>query len=198
MPTLTVLYTHDLRGDIHALPRFATLIQHARAQAERVVCVDLGGACDPSAWHCDVTGGRSMLAALDGCGYAAAYTDSLTPEGRVVLNKAILSMQMVDDAHPARVGGMAYQTRRQSDSAADVTLYLRPAEITAFEGDLLTLAAIPRLHLGIMTVDIAARDIVHRETVPLTPHTRPDATISGVVDFILSEARLYQKRQARP
>jgi len=198
MPPLTILYTQDLRGDIHALPRLASLIQHARAEAGRVVCVDLGGACDPSAWHCDITGGRSMLAALDGCGYAAAHTDTLTADARAVLDRAILSMQMVDDAHPVRIGAMAYRTTREADPAADLSLYLRPADSTGFEGALLTVARVPRLHLAVVTVDTAARAILSRDIIPLTPQTRPDATISGMVDFILSEARLYQKKRPQP
>ena len=196
MSTLTILYTQDLRGDIGALPRLATLIQRARAEAERVACVDLGGACDPSAWHCDVTGGRSMLAALDGCGYAAAHTDNLTADARAVLDKAILSMQMVDDSNPARVGALAYLTTREADPAADLSLYLRPADSTGFEGALLTLERVPRLHLGVVTVDTVARVILSREVIPLTAQTRPDATISGMVDFILSEARLFQKKKS--
>lgn len=194
MPTLTVLYTHELRGEIHALPRLATLIQHARAQAERVVCVDLGGACDPSAWHCDVTGGRSMLAALDGCGYAAAHADTLTAAGRIGLDKAIFSMHMVDDTHPARVGNIAYHSVRDPDPDAPLTLFLRPTETTVFEENLLTLAAIPRLHLGLVTIDTDSREILRTDAIRLMGNTRPDATLSGVVDFILSEARLVQKR----
>lgn len=197
MTPLTLLYTHDLRGEIHALPRLATLIQSARAEAGRVACVDLGGACDPSAWHCDVTGGRSMLAALDGCGYVAAHTDTLTPEGRAIIDKAILSMHRVDDEHPVRVGSIAYRSTRDSDPAADLTVHLRPADMTGFDGNLLTLAAIPRLHLGIVTVDPESREILRTDAIRLTSQTRPDATLSGVVDFILSEARLYQKRQAK-
>ncbi len=195
MSNLTILYTQELRGDIGALPRLASLIQRARAESGRVVCVDLGGACDPSAWHCDVTGGRSMLAALDGCGYAAAHTDNLTSDARAVLDRAILSMQMVDDSHPARVGAMAYLTTRESDPSADLSLYLRPAESTGFEGALLKLERVPRLHLGIVKVDTASQEILSREVIPLTSETRPDATISGMVDFILSEARLYQKKR---
>lgn len=195
--TLTLLYTHNLHGEIHALPRLATLMRRARAEFGRVACVDLGGACHPSVWHCEVTGGRSMLAALDGCGYVAAHADGLTPQGRAGLDKAIFSMHMVDDDHPARVGTTSYRSIPVADPEAALTVLLRPAESTRLDGTLLSLAAIPRLHLGVVTVDIAAGVILKTDALTLTPDTRPDATLSGVVDFILGEARLFQKRQQR-
>lgn len=193
--TLTVLYTHDLRGDLNALPRVATQLQRLRADAGRVVCVDLGGACAPDIWHCDQTGGRSMVVALDGCGYAAAHADTLEPAARADLSRAILSMQVVDDAHPARVGGIAYHSTPDAHPSAELTLYLRPADETGFDGALLRLVRVPRLHIGLAQVDEAARSVIRSDVVAVSPATRPDPTISGLVEFIASETRLAAKKR---
>jgi hypothetical protein len=193
--TLTVLYTHDLRGDLNALPRLATQLQRLRADADRVVSVDLGGACALGVWHCDQTAGRSMIVALDGCGYAASHADTLQPAARADLNRAILSMQVVDDAHPARVGTMAYHSTPDAHPSAEITLYLRPVDETRFDGSLLRLMRVPRLHIGLVEVDPAARTVIRSEVVAVPPATRPDPTISGLIEFIASETRLAMKKR---
>jgi hypothetical protein len=195
---LTVLYTHDLHGEIQLLPRLASALRAARAAHPRSVYIDLGEACGPQAWHCAETGGRSMLVALDGVGCAAARADGLSPEARALLGKAILSMHAVDDAHPARTARLAYRTTPDADPQADLTLYLHPADQTAVTDGRLLLARLARRTLGVVTVDITQAMILDMQAVPITGALLPDPTISGLVEFVLNEARLAARKRGAP
>jgi hypothetical protein len=187
---LTVLYTQDLRGDLRALPRLFSLIQQVRADlGGRSVCIDLGGACAPQVGHCAQTGGRSMLMALDGCGYAAAYADTLAAGVRPELAKVILALQVVDAAHAGRVGGMAYVADGQARPDAALTVSVCPADQTGWRDGVLHLRAIPRLTVGAVTLDLSAGVVIAERAHPLTPDTRPDPTIAGMVGFIENEVR---------
>src|SRR5688572_24616875 len=108
---ITLLYTHNLRGDLSLLPRLHTFIKQLKAlevddeddvmlclvqpQTRRTLLIDLGGSCAPDVWHCAVTGGRSMLMVLDAMGYAAVSAADLTPDAREKLADTA-QMRLVD------------------------------------------------------------------------------------------------------
>ncbi|MEO8394425.1 MAG: hypothetical protein ABI700_15640 [Chloroflexota bacterium] len=89
---LTILYTHNLRGDLDALPRLYSFLRQLKAyySSEEVVqlcsldpaqppgtnlLLDLGDNCAPDVWHCQVSEGRSTLVVLDGMGYDAVRVE---------------------------------------------------------------------------------------------------------------------------
>ncbi|MCC6801567.1 MAG: hypothetical protein IT319_01685 [Anaerolineae bacterium] len=108
---LTILYTHRLLGDLDALPKLYSFLRQLQAhysESPALVCaddpaapvgsvlrLDLGESCDPSVWHCDVSGGRSTLVVLDGMGFDAARVD----------NAAVIRAQMGDAVRLALVDG---------------------------------------------------------------------------------------------
>ena len=96
---LTILYTHDLRGDLDALPRLYSFLRQLKAHYAseevvqvcaldpaqppgRILLLDLGESCAPEVWHCQVSGGRSTLVVLDGMGYDAARVDDAADRSR--------------------------------------------------------------------------------------------------------------------
>lgn len=187
--TLTVLYTADLRGNLDLLPRLYSLLKRLRAEfsAERVVLLDLGNACDSDVWHCAVTGGRSMLIALDGMGYdAASVTGILTSESRAKIADMgeIVRLELHDFEQPYRCDTLR--------------VTMQAAVRTSLEADLLSLAAVKTGEVGVAHLTQRGSDW-HLETFgvyALTPGTLPDPTIAGMVEFITAEARYAQKKRA--
>ena len=192
MQAITVLYTHNLRGDLDLLPRLFTFIQKLRTGiARKSVLVDLGESCAPEVWPCAITGGRSTLLALDAMGYDAAnVTGVLSAESRGKLTGQIM-MALVDEEHSHTKDDVFFTTHPEDDGAL-FQIILAPAETTTLEGRTLRLAGIKGGQVGVAKVmSGSAQYEVH--AVP--PNTPSDATIAGVVDFIRSEARYYEKKQ---
>lgn len=195
-----IFYTHGIRGDFDLLPRLFTFLQQLRtrlslsAPVERgaggeVLLLDLGDSCAPEVWHCAATQGRSTLIVLDAMGYHAARAD-LSAESRARLGD-MLHLRVIDAAHPAEING----TRIVSDaveSAAALTIALTPHDTTTLENGLLRLTAIPAAHVGAVRVSEAT--IRDQALYALPADTPPTPTIAGMVDFVLSEARQYQRR----
>ena len=179
--SLTLLYTHQLRGDLTLLPRLYTHIRRLHESIDgRILLLDLGDSCAPEVWHCAVTGGRSTLIGLDALGYHAANINGvLNP-----INRAKLAEQVALTLHD---GGEYH------DAAAGVTLRLTPQAQTQWVDGVLHLAAVAQGAIG--QVKIVSPDVLDVQVHPLPADALPDPTIAGVVDFILSEARYAQKKR---
>lgn len=192
---LTVLYTHRLRGDLDRLPRLFTFLRELRARAEGapVLLVDLGESCAPDVWHCQVTGGRSALFALDGMGYHAAnVSGALGPDLRRKM-RDVTQMALVDADHPFIFSPAVLVVADSAEPGVPCAVSLHPAPDTTWDGRLLRLAAIGGGQVGRARLRDGALDGC--DVFDLPASAAPDPTIAGLVDFILSEARYTQKRQ---
>ncbi len=183
--SLTILYTAQLRGDLDRLPRLYSFLKRLRAQypADHVCLVDLGEACAPSVWHCAITGGRSMLIALDGMNYdAATVTGFLTPESRVKLVEMgeVVRLQLLD--------------ADDTFMSAGTPIAMSPAPLTTIHGGRVQLAGVAAGQVGV--AQISGEHLIHAAIHDLPAATLPDPTIAGMVEFIIAEARYTQKRRA--
>jgi hypothetical protein len=200
---LTLLYTHDLRGDLDLLPRLHTQLRRlwdVEKISRRVLAVDLGDSCDPAVWPCAITEGRSTLLALDAMGFAAANVEgvlSAASRGKLAQQAAIA---LVDADHPARWEDITFVTRPDltpSVNSLALTILLTPAERCALADRVLRLTALPPRAVGLARVDFApgAEPVLTAcEQHLIATSTLPDATIAGVIDFIRDEARHYEGR----
>lgn len=203
-PGLTLLYTHNLRGDLDPLPRLYTHLRRlwdAEKTSRRVLAVDLGGSCDPAVWPCAITEGRSTLLALDAMGFAAANVDRvLAPASRAKLADQA-AIALVDADHPAHWHDVALVTRINSappDDPPALTVILAPADRCALVDRVLRLAAVAPGAVGLARVDLApgAEPVLTAcEQHPIPAGTLPNATIAGMIDFIRAEARYYERRR---
>lgn len=194
---LTILYTGGLRGDLALLPRLYTQIKRLRGaeSADRFLLIDIGDSCSADVWHCAVTGGRSMIVALDGMGYDIVYAE-LSAEARAKLGDNV------------RVDVIAQADAWISSASIDA------AKLT---GDGLIVPALSAGQVGRVRLELPdvqsftgrrknqpAGDLppewfpklISNEIFDLPPATPPDPTIAGVIEFILSEARYTQKKNA--
>lgn len=197
-PIITFLLTQNLRGDLRFLPRLGRILWQKRRDEQRTYTFDLGGACAPEAWHCEATDGRSMLIALDGLNYAAANVEGLTLDSRMSLHRTLMGMRLIDSMNPAELPYVALAAVKPAQSADPdrLTAVLAPTEARLVDG-ILEFPPVPRYQVASMRVVTGpAPEIDSLEFFDVPDDTPPDGTLSGMVDFIESEARMYQRRKA--
>lgn len=199
---LTILYTHQLHGDLARLPRLFTRLRERRAAANgRVLVFDLGESCAPDVWHCEITGGRSTLVALDGMGCDAARLDALVMPGAREKMGEFVQLALVDPLTPFLSGDICAFTAPYRGTPLDglsLMVLLDVVEETVISEGLLCLAAVEGGSIGQVQLLREGNDW-RIEAVDVYPSddALPDPTIAGVVDFIVSEARYTQQRRGR-
>lgn len=208
MDALALLYTHNLRGELDLLPKLHTFIRELKtpyASGElgeiQVLLLDLGDTCADGIWHCDATDNRSMVIGLDAIGYDAVNIQgNVNPDSREKLVEQ-LALKLIDDQHPhmfkdsigliTQGGGFV-----QPSSHPEISINLTPQDSTEFTEDCLSLARLEAGQVGVVVLSDSPYQITHSSIHRLPKDTHPDPTIAGVVDFIISEARYYQKRKS--
>ena len=191
---LTILYTHNIRGELDLLPRLHTFIRRLRGElAEgRTFLVDLGESCVPDVWPCAITEGRSTLIVLDAMGFHAAnVTDVLSPASRAKLEPEV-SLALVDASHPFVDDDIRFISGDVKPEADTLTLPLLPTAAAVLEGTVLRLSGLTRGQIGIARLSNGR--LVH-EVHTMPDDTPPEPTVSGAVDFVRDEARYYEKHQ---
>lgn len=194
MQPITLIYTHNLRGQIDLLPRLYTFIRRLRRDYDDVVLLDMGGSCAPDAWHCAATGGRSMLIALDAMGFAAANVVGLLSDAARARLPETLALALVDaEQQWERPDLLVTAARAESDK---LQVVMQPGATAHLEGDEFYPQVLEAGALGVAVIgrfDAAAELFAHA-VHPLPADARPDPTIAGAVEFVLSEARYYAGR----
>jgi 2',3'-cyclic-nucleotide 2'-phosphodiesterase (5'-nucleotidase family) len=113
---LTLLHFNDLHGRLDQLPRLATLIARARAQAHaqgrRVLLLEGGDSSDRKVWESDVTKGRANFTLLNALGVDVSVVGNgeALQWGRAALARLaqsaafpLLAANLVDLADPAQL-----------------------------------------------------------------------------------------------
>ncbi len=198
---LIVFYTHNLRGDLDLLPRLYTLIHKLKSAPYegRKLLVDLGDSCSPDVWHCDATGGRSTLIVMDAMGYDAANASGfLTAEGRAKLEGNV-SVGMVAGEHSFERDRIVFTCQPQTDSEL-FQISLAAAEENRVEGSVLFLGGIRPETVGMAWVKFGEDGKPHlfsqdKAGFGLYPAILPDPTIAATVEFVVSEARRYERKK---
>lgn len=211
---LTILYTHNLRGDLDVLPRLYNFQRQLKALYSeavvqvcaddpaaapgRVLLLDLGESCAPDVWHCDVTGGRSTLVLLDGMGYNAARVSD-APFLRAKMGDGV-SMALVDEANSHAIEDVLIAANPEVASAPyTLRIVLSASEMTRLDGQTLHLAGLSGSHqvgAARLAFIVGSWTLTGHEIHELPKRTLPDPTITGSVDFVVSEARYAQKRRS--
>lgn len=196
--SLTILYTHRLRGDLALLPRLHTFIGRLRAEhadGGRALLLDLGESCVPEVFPCALTGGRSTLIALDAMGYDAANVRGALAQGdRARLEAMFLNIALIDEAHRLEKQGVVVG-HAGGDTDGALYVEIEGAEATTLADGRLRLAGIDGGQVGMVRLDGDEWRLAAEGVFTMPPEVRPTPTISGMIDMILSEARYAQKRQ---
>jgi hypothetical protein len=211
---LTILYTHNLRGDLDVLPRLYNFLRQLKAHyaSEEVVQVcaldpaeapgrtlllDLGENCAPDVWHCQVSDGRSTLVVLDGMGYDAARVEDAA--GKAAKMGAGIRMALVDGETPREIEDVLITVNDYEGDNHSLKIVLTPDEATRLEGKTLFLAGLSgsqQIGAAQLIRLIGGWTLTAHEIHDLPRRTLPDPTIAAAVEFVVSEAKYAQKRRS--
>ena len=202
--SLTILYTANIQGDIHMLPRLYTFLQTLKpVQRQGTLIFDLGNSCNDEVWHCRVTQGRSTLIVLDAMGYHAANIDKLLDRATREKIAGTITMGLVDASHswfyhiPPIIDETIQAVFNQVNGLHRLQICLSSAKSTYIEEHILYLEDIPVRHIGVVTVDLTNSPILTNQSVHTLPeNTPPNPTIVASVEFVESEAHYFQKKQS--
>ncbi|MCL4255946.1 MAG: hypothetical protein KJ043_19470 [Anaerolineae bacterium] len=187
---MNIIYTHNLNGHLDHFPRLFTHIKAISAHlSQKPLLLDLGGSCHPTQWHCEATEGRSALIVLDALGYDAVNTHGLlTSSGYVKLKDQVL-MKLINDTQPHIIKDVMLAVSPVSSEGIWMPkICLTPSDKTVLQDDWLYLTKIAGDEIGVVQID---GDKISHQVENVPANTIPDPTISGVVDFVLAEAKLY-------
>ncbi len=200
--SLTLHYSANIGGDLALLPRLFTFIQQLKARANQpALLLDLGGTCADSVWHCRATGGRSALIVLDGMGYHAANVEgALNAENRAKLAGQV-TMALVAAARswtyqvPPVTDPSILITLRPQRRAARLQIVLAPAVETRIDANVLWLREVGAGQVGEVALGLRGKPRIVSATVHTMPAaTPPNPSIAGAVEFVESEARLFDRK----
>lgn len=162
--------------------------------------LDLGASCEAAAWPCAATENRAALIVLDGMGYHAANVDGLLTSTVRDALRHHLQMGLVDAESVWRLDGPPFHDADIAVSAAPypalrLEIRLTPADTSRLHAQTLFLAGLQRAQVGVVSLQLEPLEIVRAHVATLPAATRPDPVIAGTVDFVLDEARFYQRRK---
>lgn len=185
----------NIAGNVEIMPRLFTLFKTLTLDDADNFVLDLGGSCSPEVWHCYATGGRSTLTIMDSMGYIAANTQQLSPVQREKLAQQT-TMALIDSDHAHIHENLLFALQpTQGDGHLCITMHA--TDITQLSDYVLRLKTIQQGEVGVVDIEnnLDEYRIVGLRTVELTPDIAPAATVAGVVDFVLGEAKFYRDRR---
>jgi len=191
--SMNILYTYQLNGNLAYLPRLFTHIQAISAQmTTKPLLLDLGASCHSSLWHCDVTEGRSMLIVLDAMGYHGANIVNLLTTTSYLKLKDQVTLALVDENAPQQIMNTTLAIKPIPVTNTSLKICITPTDTTGWRDGWLHFGKIAGDEIGIVQID---GDTIHHSITKIPANTAPNPIISGVVDFVLAEARLYQNKK---
>jgi hypothetical protein len=224
--SLTLIYTAALAGQLELLPRLFTRIEQERAAVNGpVILIDLGQACRAETWICEATQGRGMLVAMDAMGYDAFHIgprDALYTRPELVeqirqiiltplaagpwmapVNRGKLKLLLVNalnltqiaaaqDAQVDLIVGL-----RLGDSAQIEASWRDPHRLLLLDGGLIESGPL----LGRLDITLVPEPpyigIMNQAALLLSPDLIPNPTITGVVEFVQSEAYYAERKRGQ-
>jgi hypothetical protein len=183
---IDVLVTANIQGNLDSLPRLYTALRRIKDSAPgTVLLMDVGRAWSANSWICQMTENRAPYIALDAMGYDAAFVDGLSPTEFDKVNAQVQTQLVVSGVQFNFVLDAVGLSFVPDESASEATM--QSARVR------LPMPSQGTIHH--LRLDVIGQTIAQQHTIPIDATILPDPTIAGAVDFIVSEARYYQKKR---
>jgi hypothetical protein len=220
---VSLFYTVALKGDLALLPRLFTFLSRERATVRGLsLLVDMGCACAPEAWICQATAGRGMLVAMDGMGYDAFHVGVRDPlyqvpyivEGlqRLIVTRFAAGPWSVRLNRQGVLVGFANGTQMARAAAdlpdVDLLIGLRYTDHAVMQAEwrapqrwLLFDCGDGQTQVGRLDLTLLPEppyiNVQGHTALTMPEGTPPDPTISGVIEFVQSEARYAEQKREK-
>lgn len=200
LDTLTILYSQNIGGDLAMLPYFYNFLQQLKREHDSsALLLDLGDSCTEDVWHCQATGGRSTLIALDAMGYHAANVQGLLADSEREKLKSGVSIGLVTERYAWRY--FVPPVRDEDILVASVPIpALRlcivavPSDETKLENRNLQLQSVEKKQVGLVKIELSTMRITEKNIFTLPKGIKPDPTISAAVELVEEGARMLNNR----
>lgn len=218
-----LVYTCGLSGRIEMLSRLLTLVKIERASAPGIFALaDLGLSCSAEAWICNATDGRGMLVAMDALGYDAFHigkSDPLYARPDLVMQiKQVITTPLAAGPWSAslkrqdtvftlanaaqlpanpQASDLTFALSLRTDAPTTISVIDAPNRVVAIQHGFDSAPVSPtikRIDLMLYT-DAPFVEVGDPVALEVTDDLYPDATISGVIEFVESEARQSERRR---
>jgi len=195
---LDVFVTAHIEGDLDLMPRLYTAIRGAKDTVPGAsLLIDTGRAWDAKSWICGATENRAPYFVLDAMGYDAAFADGLVHfdklHGELQMQLLVPEAQFAYDVNGVKLSlGVATNTDEAAIQSGQVRLPMPSQGVILHLTLDLTQDSAPQ---QIIQQTIIQQTIIQQTIIRLTDAHLPDPTIAGAVEFIVSEARYYQKKR---
>ncbi len=199
--TVTLLYTANIKGNLHLLPRLFTLIQQQhRAAKGPVFLFDVGDTCARESWVCQATHGRAPFLVLDSMGYDGAIIGGgeevpIPPSAlRQLAGDMLMKAIIWDRAKPVTRHGITLTVApgraEVPDDAGPVIRVDRTSSALPTPGDSPpVLRDVTQGAIVAITMTWPAWTVAAAQVFTISERTPVDPTIAAVVELVESEAR---------
>lgn len=179
-----VLVTAHLGGDLAFMPKMFTVIKRLKQTLNtKVFLVDTGLAWSSESWVSAVTQHRAPYMVLDGMAYHLAFADGLDARSRAILQPHMF-VQLIENEGQLTHETFALTVRREA-------ALVEPQ--WAENGLILPMP--PKGQILQVQLDPEKSQVVDVAKIDVPPNTLPDPSITATVNFVVSEAHHYVKKQ---
>jgi hypothetical protein len=181
---MDILLTGQSGGDWSYYPRLQTAIKALRAKLSdsRPLLLDMGGAGSNSDVACLATENRAPYIVLDGMGYTAAIADDLAA-AHFEQVQGLLQMSLILPGRVWQLGDCEFPMARDPHLS-----------VAVWRDGLLALPYPPKGTIFHLRLNEGRELELNQPETFEAPSLPPDPSISGVVEFVLEEARYYQRK----
>jgi len=179
------------------LPRLARLLWHLKRTATGITRVfDLGDACSPTNPLCEWTEGRAVIIVLDAMGYDAIHVNGYLSENAYEkLAENYLNAVLVH-AEQSYTDDLLQFGAHPLPNKLHIPIPASPPP--PVDSPLLRLPSLSAGQIGRVVVTLEeGQPISHYTLFELTPDVLPEPTIVATLNFVMDEARYFQKVKER-
>jgi len=183
-----IIVTASIQGDLEYMPRLFTAIRELKTSLpHKALLIDTGQSASDESPICIMTENRAPYIVMDAMGYHFAFDDSMSLDNRERVQPDV-QLRLIDSREEAIVMLGAFQLLVKCDPSA-------PIDQARIENGILILPQPQKNTILHLTLAVDTMRITQTSITMVNDDTLPDSTIAGTIEFVIGEARYYQKKR---
>ncbi|HLA45393.1 MAG TPA: hypothetical protein VJZ27_18230 [Aggregatilineales bacterium] len=182
-----ILVSARIQGDLEYMPRLFTAIRELKMTLPyKALLIDTGQSASADSPICVMTENRAPYIVMDAMGYHFAFDDSMTLDNRERVQAGV-QLRLIDSRETAIVMLGRYQLHVECDPTK--------TDQPRIENNKLILPLPEKYTILHLTLAVDTMQIMQTSTTMVSEDPLPDSTIAGTVEFVIGEARYYQRKR---